>query len=331
MNDGRDSRRRTADSAGGRGAPSIFAALCRGPAMQISKAAIGLLLSTAIVGAKAPPPPPGTTDPQVGYVKILNNGVRELWVAREDGTGAVRLAATGVKSWMFFGLGGKSQGLVAYAIPGQLHLLHFVQGANGVKTDTDAVIVSNATSFAAAPAVSPTGDYVAWVGNVNGNGNGIHVYSVAAHSIVRNVISSSLSGFVDFSADGSKIIYTDILNPSDVSNVAFRSVPVSGGAPTDLGIQGRYGPFRVGPADEIVADSGTLNGSVWLFPSGATSPNLLTTNGLFPSLRCDSRVVIFERTGISGGLSILKYDIGTGLTSTFSMSGYYSPDYFPDC
>ena len=298
--------------------------------MQISKAAIGLLLSTAIVGAKAPAPP-GTTDPQVGYVKILNNGARELWVSREDGTGAVRLAATGVKSWMFFGLGAKSQGLVAYAIPGQLHLLHFVQGSNGVKTDTDTVIVSNATNFAAAPAVSPSGGYVAWVGNLSGNAYGLHVYSLAAHSIVTNIISSSLSGFVDFSADGSKVIYTDILDPSDVSNVAFRSVPVGGGAPTDLGIQGRYGPFRVGPTDEIVVDSGTSNGSLWLFPSGATTPNLLTTNGLFPSIRCDSRVVIFERMNSSGGLSILKYEIGTGLTSTFSTSGDYSPDYFPDC
>lgn len=230
---------------------------------------------------------------------------------------------------MFFGLGSKSQGLVAYAIPGQLHLLHFVQGSNGVKTDTDTVIVSNGTNFAAAPAVSPTGGYVAWVGSLSGTNYGLHVYSIAAHSIITNVVSSSLSGFVDFSADGSKVVYTDILNPSDVNNVAFRSVPVSGGTPTDLGIQGHYGPFRVGPADEIVADSGTSNGSVWLFPSGATSPILVTTNGLFPSLRCDSKVVIFERS--SGGLSILKYDLGTGLTSTFSTSGDYSPDYFPDC
>ena len=298
--------------------------------MQFSKAAIALLLSTALVGAKAPPP--GTTDPQVGYVKILNNGTRELWVAREDGTGAVRLAATGVKSWMFFGLGPKSQGLLAYAMPGQLHLLHFVQGSNGVKTDTDTVIVNNATNFAGAPAVSPMGSHVAWVGTIAGGGYGIHVYSVATHSIINEVTSSALlSGYVDFSADGSRLIYSETITPGDTLTVGFKSVPVTGGVPTDLGIQGKYGTFRVGPTDEIVTDTGgDPKGSLWLFPSGATSPTLLTTNGYMPSPRCDSGSVIFARIEGSGGTSIRKYEIATGFTTTFSTTGI-APDYFPDC
>lgn len=301
--------------------------------MQISKAAIALLLSAALAGAKGPPPPPGTTDPQVGYVKILNNGARELWVAREDGTGSVRLAATGAKSWMFFGLGPKSQGLLAYAIPSQLHLLHFVQGSNGVKTDTDTVIVNNATNFAGAPAVSPTGSHVAWVGSIAGGDYGIHVYSVATHSIMNTITSSAtLSGWVDFSADGSRIIYSETVTPGDTVTLGFKSVPVTGGTPTDLGIQGKYGTFRVGPADEIVTDTGgDPRGSLWLFPSGATSPTPLTTNGYLPSPRCDSRYVIFARIESSGGTSIRKYEIATGLTTTFSATGGISPDYFPDC
>jgi hypothetical protein len=299
--------------------------------MHISKALIGLLLSTIIVGAKAPPPPPpGTTDPQVGYVKILNNGVRELWVAREDGTGAVRLAATGVKSSMNIALGPKSQGLIAYVIPGQVHLLHFIQGSNGVKTDTDTAIVSDGSRGSGPPAISPDGRYIAWTGGAT---NGIHVYSVATHSIVNNITSAMiLSGVVDFSADSSKVIYSETFIPGDTFNVRFMSVPVSGVAPTELGIQGKYGDFRVGPADEIVADTmGDNKGSLWLFPSGATSPTLLTTNGFFPSVRCDSRSVIFARIESGGGSSIRKYELATGLTNTFSTSGDYAPDYFPDC
>lgn len=300
--------------------------------MQISKTAIVLLLSTAVVGAKPPPPPPSTTDPQVGYVKILNNGTRELWVANEDGTGAVRLAATGVKSSMSFALGPKSQGLIAYTVPGEVHLLHFVQGSTGVKTDTDTVIVGDGSRHSGPPAISPTGSYIAWVSDVGGGGYGVHVYSVATHSIVNNITSAmDLSGVVDFSADGSKVIYSETYIPGDTFNIRFMSVPVTGGTPTELGIQGKYGDFRIGPADEIVADTmGDNKGSLWLFPSGATSPTLLTTNGFFPSPRCDSRYVIFARMESSGS-SVRKYELATGLTSTFSTAGVYAPDYFPDC
>jgi hypothetical protein len=301
--------------------------------MHVFKAAIGLALSTALVGAKPPPAPSGTADPQVGYVKILNNGSRELWVANEDGTGAVRLAATGVKSSMSFALGPKSQGLIAYTVPGQVHLLHFVQGSTGVKTDTDTAIVSDGSRHSGPPAISPTGGYIAWVSDVGGGGYGVHVYSLATHSVVNNITSALiLSGVVDFSADGSRVIYSETFTPGDTLNVRFMSVPVTGGTPTELGIEGKYGNFRVGPADEIVADTmGDDKGSLWSFPSGATSPTLLTTNGFFPSPRCDSRFVIFARLESGGGSSVRKYELATGLTSTFSTAGDYAPDYFPDC
>jgi hypothetical protein len=75
---------------------------------------------------------------------------------------------------------------------------------------------------------------------------------------------------------------------------------------------------------------GDMNGAITLFPAdGGFSSRL--TNGSFPALRCDDQVIAFQlRT--STGVSLLKYDITTGLTSTFSSSGTnMSPDYFPDC
>jgi hypothetical protein len=287
-------------------------------------------LSAAIIGAKpAPPPPPSPVDPQVGYIKILTSGARELRLAREDGTGSIRLAATGSHGQMTMALGPKSQGLIAYVVPGQLHLLHFVQGSMGPQLASDEVIATNGNSVGNV-AISPTGSHIAWITNP-GADYGIHVYSVASHLETQTIAPTTYFGDVDFSADGSRIIYSENLYPTDYLTVRFKSVPVGGGGATDLGIEGKYGNFSVGPTDEIVADTmGDSAGAISLFPAGATSPTRLT-NGYYPAIRCDSAYVIFQRIGNRSAVSINKYELASGLTNTFSSSGNYWPDYFPDC
>jgi hypothetical protein len=43
-------------------------------------------------------------------------------------------------------------------------------------------------------------------------------------------------------------------------------------------------------------------------------------------------VILQLRNGDKQGtVSLLKYEIATGVTTTFSRSGNYWPDYFPDC
>ena len=296
--------------------------------MHFSKAAIVLVLSTAILGAK-PPPPPSTNDPQVGYIKILNNGTRELRVANEDGTGSVLLASTGSHSGMTMSLGPKSLGLIAYAVPGQIRLLRFVKGPTGIKKDSDTVIASSGRVMSNL-AFSPTGERLAWLGAIGGS-YGIHVYDLASGSITNTITSTTNLSDLDFSADGSSIIYSETLTLADTRHVRFRSAPADGGAATDLGIEGLYGSFSVGPADEIVADTmGEPNGPLWLIASGSTSPVQLT-NGYAPAVRCDSRYVILQRIEGSATVSLRKYEVATGLVSTFSTSGNYWPDYFPDC
>jgi len=297
--------------------------------MKLSKAAVALLLSSALVGAKPAPPPPSPVDPQVGYIRILGSGARELRLAREDGTGSVLLASTPSHGQMTMALGPKSLGLIAYVVPGKLHLLHFVQGSTGPATDTDQVIATDGgVNSVGNVAFSPTGSHVAWI-TAPGANCAIHVYSVASHSETQTISPSTYFGDVDFSSDGSRIIYTENL-PGDTLTVRFKSVPVGGGPMTDLGIEGKYGTFSVGPANEIVADTmGDPNGSIWLFPASATTPTRVT-NGYYPAIRCDSAVVIFQRIGNRSAVSILKYDLATGLTNTFSTSGNYWPDYFPD-
>ena len=139
--------------------------------MKLAKAAVAMLLSGALIGGKpVPPPPPGPVDPQVGYIKILGSGARELRLAREDGTGSVLLASTPSHSQMTMALGPKSLELIAYVVPGKLHLLHFVQGSTGPKLDTDEVIATDGgINSVGNVAFSPTGSHIAWITRTGGN------------------------------------------------------------------------------------------------------------------------------------------------------------------
>jgi hypothetical protein len=164
--------------------------------------------------------------------------------------------------------------------------------------------------------------------------NDIYLYDVATgQSSPLLSVTGGYIGDLDFSHDGSQVIYSVTTSP-DLLQVELRSVPVAGGNPTVLPISGQYGDFRVGHQDDrIVADTmGNFDGLSKLISADGSTVTPLR-NGYVPDLRCDDAVVILQvRNGDKQGtVSLLKYEIATGVTTTFSRSGNYWPDYFPDC
>lgn len=302
---------------------------------MLGRAFLAVLLTTTIASSNialaAKPPSGGTTDPKIGYVKILSSGARELRLANEDGTGSVKLASTPNHGQMTLSLGPHSSHKISYNDGGKLHLLTYEIGATGPQTVSDLIIVDTTSRGFGYHRFSPTGAYVVYV--MPGTDD-IYLYDVTSgQSAFLFSVTDGHIADLDFSHDGSNVIYSVTTSP-DFLQVEFRSIPVTGGSPTILPISGQYGNFRVGHQDDrIVADTmGNFDGlSKLISADGATVTPL--RNGYAPDLRCDDAVVILQlRNGDrQGTVSLLKYEIATGITTTFSKSGNYWADYFPDC
>lgn len=294
-------------------------------------AAFALVLGSTAFAAKPPTSGGGTTNPKLGYVAILSSGARELRLANEDGTGSVKLASTANHGQMTLSLGPHASGKLSYNDGGNLHLLTYEVGATGPRTVSDVVIVGTSSRGFGYHRFSPTGAHIAYV--MPGT-NDIYLYDVATgQSSPLLSVTGGYIGDLDFSHDGSQVIYSVTTSP-DLLQVELRAVPVAGGNPTVLPISGQYGDFRVGHQDDrIVADTmGNFDGLSKLISADGSTVTPLR-NGYVPDLRCDDAVVILQvRNGDKQGtVSLLKYEIATGVTTTFSRSGNYWPDYFPDC
>jgi Tol biopolymer transport system component len=263
-----------------------------------------------------------TTDPQVAYVHISASGTREIRLANEDGTGSAVLA-TSSQSDVAVRLAPRAQHQLAYTSGPSVHLLTYEITSTGVRTVSDVVVGSDTVGTLA---FSPTGTQIAWL---NPDGNVIYLEDLGSGSTVQLVNSgSAYIADIDFSSDGSHLIYSQTIPPS-TTDVQFKSIPVAGGDSIDLPISGAYFTFRVGhTSDSIAAASWGSNGPITFFPAGSSSGSVLV-NGLHPALRCDDRVLMYMTTSRSSEKT-LKYDLTTGLGSTFGTAAYF-PDYFPDC
>jgi len=103
---------------------------------------------------------------------------------------------------------------------------------------------------------------------------------------------------------------------------------------TDLPIQGKYGSFNVGHSDDrIVADTpGDWDtGAITLISEDGSSLTRLAT-GYAPAFYCGSHL-LYQRRNLSskGAVSILKLDLASGTTSTYSSADNMWADGYPDC
>jgi hypothetical protein len=272
---------------------------------------------------------PSTTDPQVGYIHLLSNGDRELRLANEDGTGSALLLSTR-SNILAFGLGPRAGHQVAYSDGSTIHLLTYEITSTGPVTRSNVTLVNLGTQKAPQLRFSPLGTQIVWL-----SGRNLYVYDVGSRQTQLLVQPHGDIGDFDFTHDGAQLFYSET-DGVDPLTVQLRSVPIAGGPPTDVPVAGRYGDFRLGHTDlKIVADvMGNFEGQMSLLPADGSGPVGLT-NGYHPALRCDDRMIIFQRRLFSGSrvvaVAVYKYDLTSGSTSTFSTKDNNTAEYFPDC
>jgi len=285
-------------------------------------ALIAASFATAAVAQKGGKTQPGgTTNPEVGFVRILSNGSRELRVSAEDGTGASVLHSAG-RAQMFVSMGPRPQHQIAFSEGGKVRLLTYEVTSTSLKTTNIQTLVDMNTSGSQSFDFSPTGAHVAWI---NPRDYTIYLYNVASNQTSPLLTTQNRTGDATFTKDGESLMFLEEVSESDY---VLKSVPITGGSPVELGYRGNIMQVEAGRTDDrlvLVYYDHTME----MVPAGGGT-RVRLPNGYAPSLRCDDRVVIFQRA-YNGGVSLHKYDLQTGLTSTFSNKDLYWPDYYPDC
>lgn len=276
-------------------------------------AVLGLQFFSA---AAAKPRSAGPLDPKIGYIFSSAKG-SELRLSNEDGTNWTTLVKT--SGQMSMSLGPLSGRQLVYTDGYNIRLLTYELTSTGPKTVANRVL---ATLDRSSPRMrfSPMGTHVAFVWPSRADVWIIDLATGDMKALVETPSSAVID--IDFSLDGSELIYNET-EGSDFSHLQFKSVPVRGGSPTTLSLSGRYGYFRVSHSgDSLVADtSDDWQAPVTLMSSDGSSPQVIASAGYTPAFNCDDTVVIFnQRTSSRGAqtVSILKYDVTTGGTSTFS-------------
>jgi DNA-binding beta-propeller fold protein YncE len=289
-------------------------------------------IATGTVFAAKPGGPPsggGTTDPQVGYIRILPSGSREIRLAGADGTGSVALATTRNRN-VTMSLSPQVTHQIAYTDGPALKLLTYEMTSTGPRTVSNISVVTFGNLTPAYVDFSPAGTHLVYF---DPRDNSVYVHDLATNSRTKVVDQAQWLGDLEFSHDGSKVIYSMTVD-SSLLIVQFRYVPITGGASTDLPIRGKYGLFSVGHSDDrIVADTmGEADtGAITLFPADGSSPTRLAT-GYAPALLCGTDL-LYQRRNLSakGSISILKLDLTSNATTTYSSADNMWADTFPDC
>ncbi len=288
-----------------------------------------LLVIAGTPATAGKPPSTGTMDPEVAYVRILPNGGREIRLAGADGTGSAVLATTRNRN-ISISLSPRSKNQLAYTDGNSLRLLTYEVTSTGPRTTSNVELVNFGRSAMAYVDYSPAGTDLVYQ---DSRDSAVYVHNLASGARKLVVPPTTYLADVKFNHDGSRVIYSDTVDTT-LLTVQFRSVPSTGGTPTDLPIRGKYGNFHVGNADDrIVVDTmGDWDtGAITLFPADGGSSTRLAT-GYFPVLRCDTEL-LYQRRNLNpkGAVSILKLDLASNSTSTFSSADNMWADTYPDC
>lgn len=291
--------------------------------------ASALTLVFAAPASAGKPPSGGTMDPQVGYIRILSNGGREIRLAGADGTGSVALATTRNRN-VAMSLSPNWRHQIVYSDGPAIRLLTYEVTSIGPRALTNVPLIQFPTGTPAYVDFSPDGTHVLYV---DPNDQTVYVHDLTSGN--RTPVASQANWIMDveFSHDGSKVIYSVTVDPG-LLNVQFKSVPITGGTPTDLPIRGKYGSFNVGHSDDrIVADTpGDWDtGAITLISEDGSSATRLAT-GYAPVFLCGSHL-LYQRRNLTakGAVSILKQDLVSGGTTTYSSADNMWADTYPDC
>lgn len=288
------------------------------------------LLSTVqpVAGKGKPPPPtPGTSNPEIGYIRISGGARRqfEFILSNEDGTGKSIIYSARGGGDMAVHMGPRADRTFALIQGGKISIGTYKPVATGLALDTLTEIHNGNHPGAIEAEFSRDGDSIVYMRNATMQ---IWRYDVSSSAQTMLVDLAIYGGGMSVSRDNATVYYID---NEGTTNFALKSVPMAGGAPTDLNLRGYYVDTEAANTkDELLLTEHFTGGNRLKRYDLATGTLTTVTNGYEPGYKCDdSRIVYVLPTG--GDVSLLYRDEPSGAPGTLSTSGLYWPDYMPTC
>ena len=298
--------------------------------MTLARAALVFVLLTTAQPAysgKPAPPQPGTSNPEIGYIRI-SGGSRnqyELILSNEDGTGRSIIYSTRDIGQMAVHLGPRADRTFALVQGGKISIGTYKEVATGLALNSLTPIYNGNHVGAIDAEFSRDGDSIVYMRNATMQ---IWRYDVSSGVQTMLVDLPTYGGGMSISRDGATVYYMENESPNVF---ALKSVPMAGGAPTDMGLRGYFLDTEAANTKEELLLTEHFAGADRLKRYDLASGTLThVTNGYEPGYKCDdSRIVYVLNTGRD--VSVLYRDEPSGAPGTLSTSGLYWPDYMPTC
>ena len=276
---------------------------------------------------KPPPPAPGTSNPEIGYIRI-SGGSRSLYefiLSNEDGTGKSIIYSSRGGGDMAVHMGPRADKSFALVQGGKISIGRYKEVATGLALDTLTEIYNGNHPGAIDAEFSRDGDSIVYMRNATMQ---IWRYDVSSGAQTMLADLATYGGGMSVSRNNSTVYYFENEGPT-VS--ALKSVPMAGGDPTDLNLRGYYTDTEAANTkDELLLTEHFTGGNRLKRYNLVTGSLDTVTDGYEPGYKCDdSRIVYVLHTG--SDVSILYRDEPSGAPGTLSTSGLYWPDYMPTC
>jgi WD40 repeat protein len=293
--------------------------------MRIQTALFIAVSATIISGAK-PAPPPSTADPQIAYVNI-SGGARRLYqlrLANEDGTGASTIYSSRDVGQMVPHMGPRADRTILLVQGSQLSLVRYEPTSTGTKLSSIEPLPPIGTAPGAQEvAFSPDGKkFVSFAQN----DKTFWVFDMVTRVFSPLLTLAATPNSFAFSREGSSLLYLDHVSDTDA---ILKSVPLSGGAPTELGVRGNF--WDVEPAHQsdayvLVRGVDLKTSRVEYRPAGGGA-SVDLAQGYAPSLKCDDSTLIYQQVQPDSSVRLLRVNVSTKAGYTTSTSGNYWPDF----
>lgn len=298
--------------------------------MRLLRTALVLaMVSTAQPVHSGKPQPPGTSNPEIAFIRISGGSRRfyELRMANEDGTGAATVFSSRDVGQMMVDLGPRADRTFLLVQGGKLSLGTYDNTATGPRMTSLTQIINMNHAGAATAAISRDGDHIVFMKNGLSQ---LWRHDVATGNQQMLVDLVGYGEGVAVSHDGSTVYYFENEGPE---LLALKSVPMAGGLVTDHGLRGHYSDVVAAntKGELLITDISDWPVNRILAYNIASGSLTHVENGYAPSYKCDDSRIVYQVINGDSSVSLFYKELPSGAPGTLSTSGNYWPDYIPTC
>lgn len=293
--------------------------------MFIRPLVAGALLSFMALDAASARPANGTNDPEIGYLKLLKNGIREVYVADEDGSGP-RLLTSG-RNFSSLVAGPKFTRTLLLNDVSFVRRVVWASGSGGVVVQSNSVLPISGT----AGDISPNGTLLAYYDASAQAYRTFDLGTGAIRSIYPLKAGTFGNGVHRFDATGTAVLIVERNSTTRVAELI--RVPLDGTPPTTTGIiDANLSTFTVATDGTIYMTFAQVGSSqvIRSFAPGDSTGSYVTL-GTSPNLSCDGASLLFQRSVADGSVVILRRDLATSSEQVIVGASSFSPSGMTPC